>query len=121
MNPHQQTSIFVITFHWQAILWSNADLFRPANTLLNADGVSLKKLFEPIITHCKTFASLNQLSGGIVVGSVFHFLMGALGVVGFLSRYVGPLPVASVMGLIGISLYDMINIASRPSFPVAML
>jgi len=47
-----------------------------------------------------------QIQGAIIVSSLFEVLIGLSGVTGLLLRYIGPLTVAPIITLVGLSLFD---------------
>lgn len=46
------------------------------------------------------------LQGAVIVGGVVEFLLGYVGVMGYLKRYLSPVVVAPTIGLIGLSLFN---------------
>ncbi|XP_060947440.1 solute carrier family 23 member 1-like [Limanda limanda] len=50
---------------------------------------------------------IRTLQGSIMVASLLQILVGFSGLIGFLMRFIGPLTMAPIVSLIGLSLYDM--------------
>ena len=46
------------------------------------------------------------LKGAIILAGLFEFTVGITGIIGFLMKYIGPLTIAPVVCLIGLSLMD---------------
>jgi len=50
-----------------------------------------------------------QIQGAIIVASLFEVAVGLSGLIGLLMKYIGPLTVAPIITLVGISLFDAVN------------
>jgi len=50
-----------------------------------------------------------QIQGAIIVASLFEVAVGLSGLIGLLMKYLGPLTVAPIITLVGISLFDAVN------------
>ena len=61
-----------------------------------------------------------QASGSLALASIFHVLLGATGVIGFIVRFIGPLTVTPTVGMIGIMLYDAINMNAKYNWGIAI-
>ncbi|XP_067657220.1 solute carrier family 23 member 2-like [Haliotis asinina] len=62
---------------------------------------------------------LQMLSGSLMAASLVEILIGSTGLVGAMLRYIGPMTVAPTISLIGLSLYKIPIIYSRPSWEIA--
>lgn len=49
---------------------------------------------------------LSQIQGAIIVASLFEIIFGAVGLIGVLLRYIGPLAIAPGITLEGLSLFS---------------
>ncbi len=47
-----------------------------------------------------------QIQGAIILSSLFQIVIGSLGFMGLLLRYIGPLAIAPTIGLVGIALFE---------------
>lgn len=70
-------------------------------------------MFDAQCIFITVIVLLWQISGSLAVASVAHIVLGATGMVGLLMRYVGPLTVTPTVGMIGIGLFEAININCR--------
>ncbi|KAK7508563.1 hypothetical protein BaRGS_00000129, partial [Batillaria attramentaria] len=74
---------------------------------------------QPIIGPvCRPYLAM---SGSLMAASAVEVVVGALGVVGPLMRFVGPITVAPTISLIGLSLYSVPVDYSRPCPPMALI
>jgi len=62
-----------------------------------------------------------MVSGGLIMASMLHTLIGLLGIVGFLTNFIGPLTISPVIGLIGLSFFGAINSVARHCWPITIL
>ncbi|XP_046327505.2 solute carrier family 23 member 2-like [Haliotis rufescens] len=63
---------------------------------------------------------LQKLSGSLMAASFVEILVGSTGLVGAMLRYIGPVTVAPTISLIGLSLYKIPIIYSRPSWEISI-
>ncbi|KAK6186454.1 hypothetical protein SNE40_008491 [Patella caerulea] len=71
------------------------------------------------ITPLSVDERLQQLSGSLMLTSFIEVLVGGLGLVGPLLKYIGPITVAPTISLIGLSLLKVPIIYSRPQWAIA--
>ncbi|XP_059165116.1 solute carrier family 23 member 2-like isoform X2 [Physella acuta] len=63
---------------------------------------------------------LQEMSGALMLASVFEISLGAFGLLGVLLKYIGPITIANTISLIGVSLYRLPIIYGRPNFIIAL-
>ena len=47
-----------------------------------------------------------QIQGAVIVASLFEAVVGMSGLIGLLMRYIGPMTIAPIVTLVGLSLFD---------------
>ena len=70
--------------------------------------------------NCKCFF-LTQIGGSVMVASLLEILIGGLGVIGFLLRYIGPLTMAPTIALLGVSLFKVSAAMASKHWWIALL
>ena len=70
--------------------------------------------------HLPANSQLLQMQGAIIVASLFEVLIGVTGLIGLLLRYIGPLTVAPVVTLIGLSLFDAAVVFAAKNWYIAL-
>ena len=71
-------------------------------TLLNFLLIFLKRLDSPL-------PFFSQVQGNLILASVTQVVVGGLGLVGLILRFVGPLTIAPTISLIGLSLTHVVS------------
>ena len=64
--------------------------------------------------------SLLQVQGAVIVVSVLHMVIGASGAVGFLTRIVSPLVLASMIALVGLGLFGTASRLAATNWAVSI-
>ena len=68
-----------------------------------------------------TFVSLFQVSAAVALASLFHALLGAFGVIGALSNFIGPVTVATMLAGMSIDIVGPITKTAAHHWGIAIL
>ena len=70
--------------------------------------------------HIKIFCQI-QIQGALIVASMFEVVLGFSGLIGVLMKFIGPLVIAPVISLIGLSLFRNAAESCSNQWGIAML
>ncbi|XP_071501750.1 solute carrier family 23 member 1-like [Diadema antillarum] len=66
-------------------------------------------------------ARMQELSGAVLVASIFEIVVGFAGITSLFLRFIGPLTIAPTIALIGMSLFDMVSSNASQHWGIAGL
>ena len=68
-----------------------------------------------------TLKKKNQVSGAVLIASIFEILVGFTGIVGFLLRFIGPLTVTPTVGILGLAFFPVASEYASRHWGIAAL
>lgn len=88
-----------------------------SNVTVGANMSSIGDVYDPLpgITW-----RLQEMAGALMVASLVEVIFGGFGLLGLMLRFIGPITVACTISLIGVSLFRLPSIYSKPNFIVAL-
>ncbi|CAL1548563.1 unnamed protein product, partial [Lymnaea stagnalis] len=88
-----------------------------SNVTVATNASSIGEQFDPL---AGIMWRLQEMAGALMVASLVEVLLGGFGLLGLMLRFIGPITVACTISLIGVSLFRLPTIYSRPNFIVAL-